>query len=70
MKLLSGVKTGGAIVLTVLVNLALIPVVMFPCSRLEHLLERLDGGPLRWRPKVPRRAESTACRRIPAGSSS
>ena len=53
-KLLSGVKTGGAIVLTVLVNLALIPVVMFYLLRdWNMLLERLDGlVPLRWRPKV------------------
>jgi predicted PurR-regulated permease PerM len=53
-KLLSGVKTGGAIVLTVLVNLALIPVVMFYLLRdWTMLLERLDElVPLRWRPKV------------------
>jgi predicted PurR-regulated permease PerM len=53
-KLLSGVKTGGAIVLTVLVNLALIPVVMFYLLRdWNMLLQRLDGlVPLRWRPKV------------------
>ena len=53
-KLLSGVKTGGAIVLTLLVNLALIPVVMFYLLRdWNMLLERLDGlVPLRWRPKV------------------
>ena len=53
-KLLSGVKTGGAIVLTLLVNLALIPVVMFYLLRdWNMLLDRLDGlVPLRWRPKV------------------
>jgi predicted PurR-regulated permease PerM len=53
-KLLSGVKTGGRIVLTVLVNLALIPVVMFYLLRdWNMLLERLDElVPLRWRPKV------------------
>ena len=53
-KLFSGLKTGGAIVLTVLVNLALIPVVMFYLLRdWNMLLERLDGlVPLRWRPKV------------------
>ena len=53
-KLLSGVKTGGAIVLTILVNLALIPVVMFYLLRdWNMLLERVDElVPLRWRPKV------------------
>ena len=53
-KLLSGVKTGGAIVLAVLVNLALIPVVMFYLLRdWNMLLERVDElVPLRWRPKV------------------
>jgi predicted PurR-regulated permease PerM len=53
-KLLSGVKTGGAIVLTILVNLALIPVVMFYLLRdWNMLLDRLDDlVPLRWRPKV------------------
>ena len=53
-KLLSGVKTGGAIVLTVLVNLALIPVVMFYLLRdWNMLLDRVDElVPLRWRPKV------------------
>ena len=53
-KLLSGVKTGGAIVLTILVNLALIPVVMFYLLRdWNMLLDRLDDlVPLRWRPKL------------------
>ncbi|HET8831410.1 MAG TPA: AI-2E family transporter, partial [Casimicrobiaceae bacterium] len=53
-KLLSGVKTGSAIVLTILVNLALIPVVMFYLLRdWNMLLERVDElVPLRWRPKV------------------
>ena len=53
-KLLSGVKTGSAIVLTILVNLALIPVVMFYLLRdWNMLLDRLDDlVPLRWRPKV------------------
>jgi predicted PurR-regulated permease PerM len=62
-KLLSGVKTGGAIVLTVLVNLALIPVVMFYLLRdWNMLLERLDGlVPLRWRPKVRTVAREVDC---------
>jgi len=53
-KLLSGVKTGSAIVLTILVNLALIPVVMFYLLRdWNMLLERVDElVPLRWRPQV------------------
>jgi len=53
-KLFSSLKTGGAIVLTVLVNLALIPVVMFYLLRdWNMLLERVDGlVPLRWRHKV------------------
>jgi predicted PurR-regulated permease PerM len=53
-KLLSGVKTGSAIVLTILVNLALIPVVMFYLLRdWNMLLERVDDlVPLRWRPQV------------------
>jgi predicted PurR-regulated permease PerM len=53
-RLLSGVKTGGLIVLTVIVNLALIPVVMFYLLRdWNMILERLDDLlPRRWRPKV------------------
>ena len=53
-RLLSSVKTGGQIVLALLVNLALIPVVMFYLLRdWNMILERLDDLlPLRWRPKV------------------
>ena len=53
-RLLSGVKTGGAIVLALLVNLALIPVVMFYLLRdWNMILERVDDLlPRRWRPKV------------------
>ena len=41
--LLSGVKTGGLIVLSVLVNLALIPVVMFYLLRDWNMIgERID----------------------------
>ena len=51
---LSGVKTGGLILLSILVNLALIPVVMFYLLRdwnmlLHHVDELLPRG---WRPKV------------------
>jgi predicted PurR-regulated permease PerM len=54
MRLLSGVKTGGAIVLSLLVNLALIPVVMFYLLRdWNMILDRLDDLlPRRWGPKV------------------
>jgi predicted PurR-regulated permease PerM len=53
-RLLSGVKTGGAIVLSLLVNLALIPVVMFYLLRdWNMILARLDDLlPRRWGPKV------------------
>lgn len=53
-RLLSGVKSGGAIVLSVLINLALIPVVMFYLLRdWNMIVGRVDGlVPLRWRPKV------------------
>ena len=53
-RLLSGVKTGGLIVLTVIVNLALIPVVMFYLLRdWNMILDRIDDLlPRRWRPKV------------------
>lgn len=53
-RLLSGVKTGSAIVLSVLVNLALIPVVMFYLLRdWNMILGRLDDLlPRRWGPKV------------------
>ena len=54
LRLLSGVKTGGAIVLSLLVNLALIPVVMFYLLRdWNMILGRLDDLlPRRWGPKV------------------
>ena len=54
LKLLSGVKTGGAIVLSLLVNLALIPVVMFYLLRdWNMILDRVDDLlPRRWGPKV------------------
>jgi predicted PurR-regulated permease PerM len=53
-RLLSGVKTGGLIALTVIVNLALIPVVMFYLLRVWNMiLARIDELlPRRWRPKV------------------
>lgn len=53
-RVLSGVKTGGAIVLSLLVNLALIPVVMFYLLRdWNMILDRLDDLlPRRWGPKV------------------
>ena len=53
-RLLSGVKTGGAIVLSLLVNVALIPVVMFYLLRdWNVILARLDDLlPRRWGPKV------------------
>jgi predicted PurR-regulated permease PerM len=53
-RLLSGVRTGGAIVLSLLVNLALIPVVMFYLLRdWNMILARLDDLlPRRWGPKV------------------
>jgi predicted PurR-regulated permease PerM len=54
LKLLSGVRAGSRILLTVLVNVALIPVVMFYLLRDWHkLFERIeDLVPLRWRPKT------------------
>lgn len=53
-RLLSGVKTGGAIVLSLLVNLALVPVVMFYLLRdWNMILARIDDLlPRRWGPKV------------------
>jgi len=53
-RLLSGVKTGGAIVLSLLVNIALIPVVMFYLLRdWNMIVARIDDLlPRRWRPKV------------------
>lgn len=54
LRLLSGVRTGSAIVLSLLVNLALIPVVMFYLLRdWNMILDRLDDLlPRRWGPKV------------------
>jgi predicted PurR-regulated permease PerM len=54
LRLLSGVKTGGQIVLSLLVNVALIPVVMFYLLRdWNVILERVDDLlPRRWRPTV------------------
>lgn len=53
-RLLSGVRAGSAIVLSVLVNVALIPVVMFYLLRdWNMILARLDDLlPRRWGPKV------------------
>jgi len=53
-RLLSGVKAGGQIVLALLVNLALIPVVMFYLLRdWNMILDRIDDLlPRRWRPTV------------------
>ena len=54
LRLLSGVKTGGAIVLSLLINLALIPVVMFYLLRdWKIIVERVDDLlPRRWEIKV------------------
>src|SRR5689334_11620802 len=54
LRLLSGVKAGGAIALSVLVYLALIPVVMFYLLRdWNVILDRVDDLlPRRWGPKV------------------
>ena len=54
LRLLSGVRTGGAIVLSLLVHLALIPVVMFYLLRdWNMILDRVDDLlPRRWAPKV------------------
>ena len=53
-RLLSGVRAGGALVLAVLINLALIPVVMFYLLRdWKMILDRIDDLlPRRWQPKV------------------
>lgn len=52
--LLSGVKTGGAILLAVILNLALIPVVMFYLLRdWNMIIDRLDDlVPHRWRTRL------------------
>jgi predicted PurR-regulated permease PerM len=54
LKVLSGVRAGGRIVLALLVNLALIPVVMFYLLRdWPLLIARIDDlVPRRWQPKV------------------
>jgi predicted PurR-regulated permease PerM len=54
LKLLSGVKAGGLILLSILVNLALIPVVMFYLLRdWTMILQRIDDlMPRRWQGKV------------------
>jgi len=54
LRLLSGVKTGGLIVVSVLVNLVLIPVVMFYMLRdWNMMIERLDAlVPRGWNTKV------------------
>jgi len=54
LRVLSGVKTGGLILVSVLVNLALIPVVMFYMLRdWNMMIERLDGLiPRGWHTKV------------------
>ena len=65
LQLLSGVKTGGLIVVSMLVNLALIPVVMFYLLRDWNMIgERLYAlVPRDWLPQDAhdRRATSTAC---------
>jgi predicted PurR-regulated permease PerM len=54
MSLLSGVKTGGLIVVSLLVNLALIPVVMFYMLRDWHMIGERVGSlvPRDWQAKV------------------
>jgi predicted PurR-regulated permease PerM len=54
LKLLSGVKAGGTLVLGILINLALIPVVMFYLLRdWNRIVARVDGLlPRRWLPRV------------------
>ncbi|MEP7276440.1 MAG: AI-2E family transporter [Betaproteobacteria bacterium] len=54
LKLLSGVKAGGIILLSILVNLALIPVVMFYLLRdWRMIVERIDElTPRRWQHKL------------------
>src|SRR3954453_13691970 len=52
--MLAGVKTGGTLVLALLINLALIPVVMFYLLRDWNMivLRLADLTPRRWLPKV------------------
>jgi len=54
LKFLYGVKAGGTVVLGVLINLALIPVVMFYLLRdWDRIVARIDGLlPRRWLPRV------------------
>lgn len=54
LKLLSGLKAGGTVLLGLLINLALIPVVMFYLLRdWNHIVARLDDLlPRRWLPRV------------------
>jgi len=54
LKLLSGLKAGGTVVLGILINLALIPVVMFYLLRdWNRIVARVDGLlPRRWLPRV------------------
>jgi predicted PurR-regulated permease PerM len=54
LRLLSGVRAGGRVVVTLLVNVALIPVVMFYLLRdWPRLVGRIDDlVPRRWQPKV------------------
>jgi len=54
LKLLSGIKAGGTVVLGVLINLVLIPVVMFYLLRdWNRIIARVDDLlPRRWRPRV------------------
>ena len=54
LKVLSGVKAGGAILLSIVVNMALIPVVMFYLLRdWQMIFARMDElTPRRWREKV------------------
>jgi predicted PurR-regulated permease PerM len=54
LKVLSSIKTGGTVVLGILINLALIPVVMFYLLRdWNRIVERVDDLlPRRWLPRV------------------
>lgn len=54
LKLLSGIKAGGTVLLGILINLALIPVVMFYLLRdWERIVQRVDDLlPRRWLPRV------------------
>ncbi|HVF63527.1 MAG TPA: AI-2E family transporter [Casimicrobiaceae bacterium] len=54
LRLLAGVKTGGLLLLSILINLALIPVVMFYLLRdWNRILERIDDLlPRSWSPKA------------------